>query len=408
MKNKHEIIDVIIELSLYIYIFFMFLARGEGIRNVLLLGSFVLWLSTIRHRKDLGILKGSVPKFFWLYAGVTVLFVVFSIDPLYSFTSLRNDPIKPMLLFIMVATVMSTPERLKRLLYLSFSIAALMVFAGYYSYFINDMPVLKPDTYLIHTGHTGGHNKFARYLNLLMPFVVILYLSWNKRKILKILPAGLLVLSMVALVLTTSREGYLAFAGIMFTWALFFSITRKYNFFKIISFITAMMIIAGSLAWFTVPSVKERLATTLEHLPTMNMRTEAWVPAIYAIGQRPLVGWGYGDRIFREDEPYKNTPYGKAPERTSPASPKGMHNTFITVLFHQGIIGGISYILLVLGPIYIFWKKAVKRECLQSYILVACVSVLMGNYILNAILADPQFCYMALLLGIGTAAGEIA
>ena len=169
----------------------------------------------------------------------------------------------------------------------------------------------------------------------------------------------------------------------------------------------AVILLLGTLTWFTVPSFRTRMSSTKDQLSTMNRRTEAWVPAMYAIRQRPIIGWGHGKNIFRYDEPYKDTPFKKAPERISNASPKWTHNTFIKILFHQGIIGALPYIILLLLSIHVFWKDALNSTGIKSYILIACVAVLVGNFILNSMLADLQFRYMAVILALGMAARGI-
>jgi hypothetical protein len=44
---------------------------------------------------------------------------------------------------------------------------------------------------------------------------------------------------------------------------------------------------------------------------------------------------------------------------------------------------------------------------ISSYMLVACVSVLVGNYILHAMLADVELIHLAVVLGLGMAAKGI-
>jgi O-antigen ligase len=405
-EKKIELIDKIIEYGIYVYILIMFLSKFEGVRNILIFGNFALWLLTLKYRKNLHILKEPVSILFWIYTGLTICFVVFSIDPLYSFRSLRNDIIKPILLYVVIATVMSDRKRLEGVLYICCVAALVIVINGYYSYFFHDTLLLRGDTALMHTGNTG-HGRLARYLNTLFPFMFILFYAWNRQREIRILLAILCVASVFAIVLTTSREAYLAFFSMVFIWAFYLSRKREYNFLKIAAGIIAVILLLGTLSWFTVPSFRVRMASTRDQLSTMNLRTEAWVPAMYAISQRPLTGWGHGKAIFRYDKPYKDTPYKKAPERKSNASPKGTHNTFIKIMFHQGIIGLLPYIVLLLLSIKVFWKDALNSTGIKSYILTACVAVLVGNFILNSMLADLQFRYMAVILALGMAARGI-
>ncbi len=397
MEKKYENINSIIEVGIYLYIMFMFLTKGESIRNILIFGNFALWLFTLKHRKNLYLLKNPVSILCWIFLGVLPFSVIFSIDPLYSFMELRHEPLKFALLFPVISTVMSDKTRLKRAVYVCFFTSILIVSIGYYSYLAHDIQVLRPDTALMDTGDTG-HNKFARYLITLLPFSFILYFMWQKKAGLRALLAISFIISVFALILSSSRGGYTGFLSMVFIWALFLSRTKKYNLHRIMSVTVVVILMLGTLSWFSSPGLRERISLTAGQLPTLNDRTETWKSAVSAFKQRPLFGWGYGNRIFHQDEPYKNTPYRKAP-------PKGPHNTFLRILFLQGIAGIIPFVLLLLTAIKAFWKDAFKTEGIKSYIPVACVSVLIGNFIINSIFADLHLHYMSVVLGLGIAAG---
>lgn len=400
MWKKYEFIDEIIAGGVYLYIFFLFLSKGESIRNILIFGNFALWLLTLKHRDNLHLLKGPVSIFFWFFTGITVCSVFFSIDPLYSFFSLRNDPLKPALLFVVIATVMSEKKRLERVIYVSCFTALFILLVSFYSYFAHDIYMLKPDVALMDI----SHNRFARYLTTLLPFIVPLYFLWDRRKSLKALILSSLIILTFAIILSTSRGGYAAFLSMVLVLAVYLSKTKGYSLFKLTSWVITATLFIGVLSWIFFPHVRERMSRTGDELPTFNLRTEAWEPAICAIKERPLFGWGHGDKIYHIDEPYKNTPYKKKPVRKSEASPIGPHNTFLNLLFHQGVIGTIPYLLLIVIAIKVFWREALKRKGISSYVLAASVAVIIGNYIVNSMLEVLQFRYLALLLALGIAA----
>ncbi len=392
MRNNLQRIDRIIEAGIYLYILFMFLTKGEGIRNILIFGNFALWLFTLRYRDNLHLFRNPVSIFFWTYIGITALLVPLSIDPLYSFLELRHEPLKSALLFPVIATVMADEKRLKKIPYVCFFTALLIVLNGYYSYIFYDIPVLKPHTPLMH----AWHNKFARYLNTLLAFSFILYFLWHRLS-LRLLLGISFVISIFALLLSTSREGYLAFFTIACIWGLYIWKTRGHNFFKIISIVTLLFLAIGILSIIHFPHIRERIFLTVKHMKTLNERAEPWEPAFYAVLERPVIGWGYGDDIFYKTEPYKHVPYLRVPE-------KGPHNTYVEIIFSQGIIGLIPYILLLLFSTATFSKSAFRLSGIRSYILIACVSIIIGNYIINAIFTVLKLNYLAVVLGLGMAA----
>jgi len=120
---------------------------------------------------------------------------------------------------------------------------------------------------------------------------------------------------------------------------------------------------------------------------------------VYAIKERPVLGWGYGASLYRRDEPFKNTIYKKAPQ-----TKKGIHNVFLRIMFHQGIVGLISYIFIIFTAVTTFWKEAFRTKGVSSYMLIACVAVLVSNYILHAMLADVELIHLGVVLGLGMAA----
>jgi O-antigen ligase len=398
-EKKYEIIDRVIESGIYLFIVFMFLSKGEGIRNILIFGNFILWLFTIKHRKNLYILKQPISVLFWLFLGVTLFSVIFSMDPVYSFLELRGDPLKAALLFPVISTVMISEQRLKRLVFVCFLTTALILSIGFYSYFSHDIPALKADTILMHTGSIG-YNRFVIFLNTILPFAFIPALLSNKPRG-KALLGILIFISLIALLLTASRMGLLAFFCILLTWSLYFAKKRNISPIKIIASITVTLCILITISWFSFPYTKNRFFSTFEELQTVNLRTQAWKPAIYAFLQRPIFGWGYGDQIFFQDEPFQNTFYRKAPD----IFPKNLHNVFIKILFHQGIVSLIIYCFLILYAIKYFWKSSFLFNNIRSYVSIASVSVLVSNYIVHSMTEEvPNLRFLSVIIGIGIVA----
>jgi O-antigen ligase len=374
----------------------MFLTKGEAIRNILIFGNFSLWLLTLRYRKNLYLLKGLIPNLFWLCTGITVFSVVFSIDPLYSFSELRSEPLKAALLFPVIATVMANEKSLVRAVYTMYFTTILIVSIAYYSYFMHDIPVLKPDTVLMH----AWHNKFARYLCTVLPFGFILYFIWE-RNWLKVFLIISIVLSVFALILSTSRGGYIAFFSIVCVWTVYLAREKTFSLKKALAIILSAVIFVGSVSMIFFPPVKERIYQLPEQLSTVNQRTETWISLLYASKEKLLFGWGYGERIFFQSEPYENSPYRKTPPPIL-----GPHNTFLKILFHQGITSLVPYIILILLSIKEFWKKTNSQLKIKNYILVACVSVLIGNYILHSMLAVHYMHQLVIVLGFGIASSS--
>jgi len=398
MEKKPETIDRIIEYGIYAYIFFMFLAKGEGIRNLLIFGTFGLWLTTLKYRRDLFILNNTVSRLAWIYAAAIVISAVFSMDPSFSLKELKDEPLKFVLLFPVIATVMADETRLKKAAYVGLGTLLLIVFAGYYSYIFHDIPMLKPDTQWVHAWHT----KFAAYVNTFLPMVFLLFFIWNKTGAKVILTVSVFV-SVIALILSTSRGGYLAFFVILSVWSIYLSRKKGYNLKMTVAVFMIILLVFGSASYLFSPRVRERISQTPDEIYTANARTDLWRAAISAFKERPLTGWGYGANIYLRDEPYRDTPYKKAPQLE-----KDQHNMFIKVLFHEGIIGIVPFVLLIMTAAMVFWREAFSATGIKSYMLIACASIFIGNYVVQAMLETVfKLQYIAVVLGLGMAARGI-
>jgi len=398
MEKKQETIDRIIEYGIYAYIFFMFLAKGEGIRNVLIFGTFGLWLITLKYRRDLYLLNNNVSNLCWIYVAAVVISAVFSMDPSFSLKELKDEPLKFVLLFPVIATVMAYEKRLIKAAYVSLGALLLIVFAGYYSYIFHDIPMLKPDTAWVHAWHT----KFAAYVNTYLPLTGVLFFMWDKTGA-KVMLGGTVVVSVLALILSTSRGGYLAFFIILIVWLLYLSKKKGYNMKGAVAVFIIIFLIIGAASYMFSPRVRERISQTPEEIYTANARTDLWRAALYAFRERPLTGWGYGANIFLRDEPYRDTPYKKSPQHE-----KDQHNMFIKILFHEGIVGIVPFVLLIMAAIRTFWKEAFSSSGIKSYMLLACASIFIGNYVVQAMLETLfKLQYIAVVLGLGMAARGI-
>jgi hypothetical protein len=52
----------------------------------------------------------------------------------------------------------------------------------------------------------------------------------------------------------------------------------------------------------------------------------------------------------------------------------------------------------------VYWKNAFITESFKSYILIACASILIGTYFVNAVVENSRLLDLTLIIGIGLAA----
>ena len=371
LEEKFGIIDKVIEAGLYLFIFFLFLTKGEGIRNILLYSNFFLWLVTIRQRKNLAILKDPVALLYWGFMVSVLLSAVFSIDIRYSFRELDGDFLKPLLFFPVLATVLSDNKRLKRFAWLALFLLVFLVANGFYSYLVYNMPMMLSETPLRH----AFHNRFARDLNMCLAFSFALSFI-TKRVISRIFIALAILTGIFSLILTVSRGGIIAFLVISAVW-LANSFRERYVHLKpILISVMLAVVLSGIIAYVFVPDIKKRISLvtqTENQIVTLNKRTTIWMPVLYASMKRPLFGWGYGEKIFRRDAPFEDTPYKTSPYKTD-IQLRDPHNTFLSELFTQGIVGLGLYLALLITASESF-GRVLTAPTRQKFIFFLPVSV---------------------------------
>jgi O-antigen ligase len=397
MKKNIEIINRVIEYEIYLYIIFMFLTKGEAIRNILIFSSFGLWLATLRHRENTYILKHPVALLFWGFIGTILFSVVFSIDPLYSFKSLRGSPLKSVMMFCLLSTVLCDERRLKRVAYLTFPILVFTISVGYYSYFAYDLPLMKPVTSLRHAWHA----RFAMDINALLPFALVLLFmakDFGYRALLTITTLA----GISCVILSTSRGGMASFLCIVGIWLIYFVKKSQVNI-KIILAGAAVILVLSAGIITSSSNITQRLSAFGKDIKTLHERTEIWTPLISAAVHKPLFGWGYGSDIFSMDKPFENTPGKKAPVHIKPPF-RNPHNSFLQIFFHQGIAGLIPYILLLVAATVYFWRGAYRTAGFQSYVLMACASIMVGTFLVSSIVENPHLTDLTFILGIGVGA----
>lgn len=391
MKKKIEIIDNIIATFILIYFVIMFFSKGEGIRNILLFGSFLLWLFTLKER-DLSPLRDKISIFLFAFICSMSISAIFSYDPSYSLLSLREEALKMLLIYPVAATVLNQKDRLQILQILAVFTAFIIALIGFYSYFAYNLPMVKPNTEILH----AWHNKFAFYLNIYHPFIIG-YLFSLKNKGLKFIVVLMLLFSISALIMSTSRGGYLALITIGLVWLwLFYSEKGKKIGLRSSILVITLSILIFLLAFNLSPYVKERMQNIQKDILTMNNRTIAWQRGIEATMNRPLFGWGIGSDLFKEEKIYKSI------NLTPP--PIGPHNLYIRILFHQGLLGLSLFLLIILYCIKDFLKSKNNKEALKNYILISVVAVIIGNYIVHCMFENRSLLTFTFIIGIGVAA----
>jgi|Deesub1362A_J573_1020465.scaffolds.fasta_scaffold00173_22 O-antigen ligase len=394
----------IVEAGIYIYLIFLLLSRGEGIRNVILFGNFILWL--VIYEKKVSLIRHHVYIALLAFIGSAVISSIFSLDHAYSLFELTKEPLRAFLLFPVFMAFLDDQRRLLRVCYaLTFALVVILL-NGYYSYLIKGLEIFHSRTWLL----SEWYNKYASYLNILWPFMIPLFL-YTDRRILRSTVIAIYLLTITALILNGTRTAWLSFITIHLIWLYFGREAIKRLNINLFILVLTIIVITVILTIYS-PYVEEKIMTSIPQLNTLNYRTTGWRAAVEAFRARPLLGWGYGEMIFHRDEPFKETSFKRRPyvEVKDEDSEWRLylddpHNTFLMVLFHQGIIGLTAYVVLIGLAVSVLWGAIVRQgEGWKRHFMIACLSSLIGNFIVYAFFNPIRFHYLAVIIALGMAA----
>jgi O-antigen ligase len=179
-------------------------------------------------------------------------------------------------------------------------------------------------------------NSLANTLALAMPMAWYLSIT-TKRPLFVWICRAYVPIGLMATVLTGSRGGLLS----MLVALTIIPFTMKLSPGRLTATL-AMLALSGALVIAYAPeSVVERLSTTTESAQSGNLggRVRLWVAGVHAFTHKPMMGYGVGQ--------FKSA---ITPELGAMALVA--HNSFLSVLVEEGIIGLILYLTMFFSVLY--------------------------------------------------------
>jgi O-antigen ligase len=174
-------------------------------------------------------------------------------------------------------------------------------------------------------------NAVAMTLALAVPMAWYLGIIY-RQPLLRWICRGYLPVGLLALALTASRGGLLAaIVGLLIVPLTMTSLTPAR-----LATAIALVSLSGALAVAYVPdAIVQRFATTRSSVEDLSLggRFEVWKAGMHAFAYRPLAGYGAG--AFKR----ATSPWLGGLERVA-------HNSFVSILVEQGIIGFLLYSMI--------------------------------------------------------------
>jgi O-antigen ligase len=135
----------------------------------------------------------------------------------------------------------------------------------------------------------------------------------------------------------------------------------------------------------------------------MSLRFEAWEMFLRMSREKFIFGHGLDDAVMSEHYRvfYKSLRGVYPLEGEQPTTP---HNQFIKILYQQGIIGFIAYLLMFSILIYRVVERFYTIGSIKfSFIGIAIVSAVIGEYVIRCMSEDRSLIPLGILIGMAGA-----
>ncbi len=394
-------IAVLLQAASYIFLFFVL----TGMKKFGDLHIFIpyitgaLLIAYIALFREYAVLRSGLFVSLGAYVAVSYLLAFSSFDPAVSLVALNREILPGLILFLALHFQSETEEKARGLLPVFLAALVLLLGSafGTYAKRLGKKGIgghLFPNVHFLKL--KLHHNVFAMKLNVLLPFAALAAACARTRTARYLLGAVCLI-SAAAAVMSLSRGGW---AGLLVASCMFIVYLSRGRMRPLAAAaaLCGAFAVAAAAAWVAVPQVRERVLMSTDELTTVHGRTEIWEHYLEAVRQRPLTGWGYGDRIIWDGGPLLQTKDAEAgiPEQFR----IGTHNTLLFVLFHQGVAGLGAYLLFVIAGIVVFVREMVRRQKAGQWYLLAIAAAFLGVVVIHSAVETVPFMIPCLLFGL--------
>lgn len=247
--------------------------------------------------------------------------------------------------------------------------------------------------YILQYPFFRDHTSYGATIAMFIP-ILIGFIFNSKTKIIKIISIILSIIFIVALVLSYTRAAWISIIlALAFAIFLQFKINYKYVVALIIILIISFFAFKN-LIFFKLEDNKQQSSDDLiKHISSVsNVATDVsnkerinrWSCAIRMFEEKPIFGWGPGTYQFQY------APFQMKSEKTPISTNSGIggnaHSDYLGALAESGLIGFISYALLVLLIITYSIKIFNRLKAKSIKIFLTSITCSLITYILHGFL----------------------
>lgn len=262
-----------------------------------------------------------------------------------------------LMFFVMVARLLRSPRLRAWILGAYLHVALLVSVYGIYQLRVGAKALatwVDPESPLAKTTRAysflGNPNVLAAYLLPAIALSIAAAFVW-KRPMQKVLAVVMVVLNSICMYGTQSRAGWIAMIVLLMVAAIgVFYWYRPFlsSFWQIwllpVAFLSAALLLGGAVV--VLPALKERATSIFAGRgdSSNSFRINVWQAVRQMIRQRPVLGIGYGDRVFKKVYPiYQINPKYSA---------LSAYSIYLETLVEMGIVGLLSFLWMMLVSLF--------------------------------------------------------
>ena len=287
----------------------------------------------ISQGRRLIVLNQEVKLTVWLVV-LAVLSIPFSKWPGGSWASFTDQYSKSVIVFFLVAILLDSLKQLQRFLWAIAIFTAFNAVVGIHEYLAGSFNSAFERIRGGVSGMTSNPNDLALVSNLAIPFVGYLYVT-SKARLAKMLSAGIIAVSVAAIIITYSRGGFLALIALLL-WFVYVKSMRQGPgaFIRHIAMVFALLLM---LFAFGPEGYSQRILSTYDtskdYTGSAQERSKAMIGTAQSMIEHPL-----GSGLNMHNLLLHETGLGWA----------GVHNVYLQYAADLGIIGGILFLVILL------------------------------------------------------------
>jgi O-antigen ligase len=245
----------------------------------------------------------------------------------------------------------------------------------------------------IHEGRAVGTLQSAPHFGQVMLICVIsaaAVIVGSKRRLAQNIAAGAVAIMVAGIALSKTRAVYLGLLAAIAAMGNLIPRTRRAILLGALMGITALIV-----AWPMISRSDFLRTRLMDPVPVYN-RIALWGTAANMVLHKPIAGFGFGQRTFREERADYFIKIGNVPAEYG-YSLGATHNEYLHILVTTGLLGFIPYVTILV----LLWRRGMRSyrrrdgtspwETEIAFVAVASLA----TYLINGFFADLHACWYA-------------